>query len=449
MTKKKKLRDYAKRFMSRRVFELIEPTGHLIESALITTVRGNPARHMRVIGVTGTNGKTTTSFMIHSILVEAGLKTALMTTVGYGIGHAITNQIAHMTTVSPGLLQRRLGQFRRQGAEWLVMEVTSHALAQHRDWGTPYEVAVLTNVTHEHLDYHKTFERYLAAKLKLFAIAARHGKRLGVINADDPSADIFRAAVPNSMMYGMGNNSIHPENLAQRQDGSSYDVKIDNVMYHIDCHIPGEFNVMNSLAAVSVAHGLGLPKEAIERGIAGLKNVEGRMNSVRLGQSYTAIIDFAHTPDAFERLLRDLRKSTSGKLVAVFGSAGRRDEEKRYTQGQIAGKYCDELILTEEDDRDEDGNHILDQIAEGALRSGKIVNKNVFKILDRPSAIAFALTRVEVPEDTVIFLGKGHEKTIERADGENPWNETDEVEKAIVANSRQKTADRKNKSQDE
>lgn len=433
MTKKKKLRDYAKRFMSRRVFELIEPTGHLIESALITTVRGNPARHMRVIGVTGTNGKTTTSFMIHSILVEAGLKTALMTTVGYGIGHAITNQIAHMTTVSPGLLQRRLGQFRRQGAEWLVMEVTSHALAQHRDWGTPYEVAVLTNVTHEHLDYHKTFERYRAAKLKLFTIAARHGTRLGVINADDPSADIFRAAVPRSMMYGMHAGNIRPENLVQHSDGSSYDVTIDAVTYHIDCHIPGEFNVMNSLAAVSVAHGLGLPKKAIEQGIASLKNVEGRMNSVRQGQSYTAIIDFAHTPDAFERLLRDLRASTKGKLVAVFGSAGRRDEAKRYTQGQIAGKYCDELVLTEEDDRDEDGNHILDQIAEGAAKSGKVAPENVFKVLDRPSAIQFAVTRVISPDDTVIFLGKGHEKTIERANGENPWDETSEVENAIHA----------------
>lgn len=439
MTEKKKLRDYAKRLMGRRVFELVEPTGHLLESALVTTASGHPARKMHIIGVTGTNGKTTTSFMIHSILVEAGLRAALMTTVGYGVGRDINNQIAHMTTVSVGLLQKRLNAFKIAGAEWVVMEVTSHALAQHREWGTPYEIAVMTNVTHEHLDYHKTFERYREAKLKLFKIAAHHGRRLGVVNADDPSADFFLAAVPNAVTYGMAHGDAQPRNLELRADGSSYDVTLGETTYHIDCKIPGEVNVMNSLAAVSVGHSLGLPKEAVEQGIAKLTGVEGRMNTIECGQKYNAIIDFAHTPDAFERLLSDLRKSTKGKLVVVFGSAGRRDEEKRYEQGEIAGMYCDELVLTEEDDRDEDGTKILRQIAEGAAKSGKIIDENVFLRLDRPTAIAFALTRVGSPDDTIIFLGKGHEKTIERADGEHPWNERDEVTQAI---SRQQTVDR-------
>ncbi len=428
---KKKFRDYVKKVIPTGLFEFIEPAGHLVEASLLSIKAGHPAKSMRVIGVTGTNGKTTTSFMIHSILVEAGLPVALQTTVGNGVNRDIKPQIEHMTSVSPGLLQRRLKQFRDAGAKWLVMETTSHALAQHRDYGIPYEIAVITNVTHEHLDYHKTFERYRAAKLRLFKIAAKHGQQLGIINADDPSADIFKAAVPHSMMYGIQQGDIRPTHLDIRPDGSSYDVTIGDKTYHIDCPIPGEFNVMNSLAAVSAGHALGLPKAAIEQGIAKLRFVEGRMNSIKLGQKYNAIIDFAHTPDAFERLLRDLRKSTKGKLVAVFGSAGRRDEEKRYEQGEIAGKYCDELVLTEEDDRDIDGNHILDQIAEGAAKSGKIVDENVFKVLDRPSAIQFGVTRVSRPEDTVIFLGKGHEKTIERANGENPWNETAEVTRAI------------------
>lgn len=429
----KKLRDYAKRLMSRRVFELIEPTGHLLEAAVLSTKAGRPAKRLRVIGVTGTNGKTTTSFMIHSILVEAGITAALQTTVGNGVGRNIDPQIHHMTSVTPGLLQNRLKKFVAAGAEWLVMETTSHALAQHRDFGLPYEIAVMTNVTHEHLDYHKTFERYRAAKLKLFERAAKHGMKLGVINADDPSADIFKQAVPHAMMYGIQHGDIRPDHLVMKADSSEYDVTIDAVTYHIVCHIPGEYNVLNSLAAVCVGHSLGLSKQAIENGIAHLSSVEGRMNTVKCGQPYTALIDYAHTPDAFERLFVDLRKATRGKLVAVFGSAGRRDEAKRAEQGRIAGKYADELVLTEEDDRDIDGTMILEQIASGARESGKKDDQNLFKILDRTSAISFAVTRVSSSEDTVIFLGKGHEKTIERADGEHPWNERGEVESAIRA----------------
>ncbi len=426
-----KLRDRVKRLLPKRAFELIEPTGHLLEAAVVSTRYGWPARGMRVIGVTGTNGKTTTSFMIHSILIEAGINAALMTTVGYGVGRNITSQQEHMTTVSSPLLQRRLHEFHRQGAEWLVMETTSHALAQHRDWGIPYEVAVLTNVTHEHLDYHKTFDRYLQAKLKLFKITAKHGMRLGVINADDPNAAKFTTVVPNHVLYGLNHGDVRPEHLEQRSDGSTYDVTLDGIAYHIECRLPGEFNVANSLAAVSVAHKMGLPPGAIERGIASLTHVEGRMSAIDEGQVYSAIIDFAHTPDAFERLLKDLRTTTKGKLVVLFGSAGRRDEAKRATQGEIAGHYADELVLTEEDDRDIDGEEILTQIAAGAEKAGKVVGDTIFKILDRPEAIRVAVSRVSTSEDTVVFLGKGHEKTIERADGEHPWNESDVVRAAI------------------
>lgn len=440
----KKVRDYVKPLLPEQVFKAIEPSGHLLEAIALSSLSGRPARKMHVIGVTGTNGKTTTSFMIHSILVEAGLKTALMTTVGYGIDRNIAPQIEHMTTIAPAVLQRRLKAFKQASVDWLVMEVTSHALAQHRAWGVPYEIAVLTNITHEHLEYHGTFERYRKAKLKLFKVAARHGRKLGVVNADDPSAELFMAATPNSLSYGLKNGTVVPKNIKSRPDGSSYDVTLEGTTYHIQCNIPGEFNVANSLAAVCVAHSLGLPKEAIERGIESLKQVEGRMNTISVGQPYSAIIDFAHTPDAFERLLSDLRKSTKGKLVVVFGSAGRRDVAKRAEQGRIAGKYCDELVLTEEDDRDENGNDILEQIASGAREQGKTDDKDLFKVLDRTEAINFAVTRVAKPEDTVIFLGKGHEKTIERADGVHPWNERDEVTRAI---SRQLTVGRE--SQDE
>lgn len=413
------------------VFRAVEPTGHLLE-AIVSNVRmGFPAKSMRFIGVTGTNGKTTTAFMIHKMLVEAGYKTALMTTVAYGVDHDIKSQIAHMTTVSSLPLQKRLREFKDQGAEWVVLETTSHALAQHRVWGVPYEIAVMTNVTHEHLDYHRTFERYVAAKARLFHIASRHGLKFGVVNADDPSAMQFTRAIPTSVTYGITDGELRATDISLESDGCRYTLEIDEDRYNIHCHIPGEFNVYNSMATVAVGRKLGLSVSQIERGIAALKGVEGRMTVVSAGQSFSVVVDFAHTPDSFERLLRDLRAATKGKLVVLFGSAGRRDEAKRAIQGEISGRYGDEVILTEEDDRDVDGYMILDQIASGAKMAGKTVGLDLFLELDRTKAIEFAMTRVRSKEDTVILLGKGHEKTIERADGEHPWDEVATAKAAI------------------
>lgn len=424
-------RKIVKKLIPGDLFARIEPAGHLVESMVFATKYGFPGKKMHIIGVTGTNGKTTTSFMIHRMLVEAGIKAGLMTTVANGIGRDIVPQMAHTTTASAPELQKRLKDFSDKGVEWVVLETTSHALAQNRVWGVPYEVAVMTNVTHEHLDYHKTFEAYVRAKRKLFDIASKHPHGFGVINADDPSVQQFTDAVQSSETYGLENGQLKATEVKLEGDGSSYVAIAGEDRYQIRCNIPGEFNVYNSLAAVSVGRHLGLTSEQIERGIAALETVEGRMNTIDEGQAFSVIIDFAHTPDSFERLLSDLRKSTKGKLVAVFGSAGRRDEAKRWTQGEIAGKYCDEVVLTEEDDRDIDGNLILSQIAEGAERSGKVKEQDMFLVLDRPSAIKFAMSRVSAKDDVVILLGKGHEKTIERADGEHPWDEAAEVRNVL------------------
>lgn len=413
------------------VYRALEPQYHRLVAVAANVRYGFPARGMHVIGVTGTNGKTSTSCMIHRMLTDAGYKTALMTTVSYGVGNDITPQQLHMTTASAPLLQKRIAEFKKAGVEWLVLETTSHALAQYRTWGVPYEIGVMTNVTHEHLDYHGTFENYLAAKLSLFHIVAKSSRKFGVYNADDPSADKWRAAVPRSLSYGLRMGELQATNVQLGPQRSEYDVVRGETSYHITCNIPGEFNVYNSLAAVGVGIELGLTKEQIEQGIAALTSVEGRMNTIDEGQPYAAIIDFAHTPDSFERLLSDLRQSTKGKLVVMFGSAGRRDESKRAIQGEIAGNYADEVVLTEEDDRDVDGNEILAQIAEGAERSGKVRDESLFLVLDRPSAIRFAVSRVATQDDVVVFLGKGHEKVIERADGEHPWDEAREVRDAI------------------
>lgn len=424
-------RRIVKALIPRGFFKKVEPFGHLVEAVIMNIRYGFPARGLHVIGVTGTNGKTTTSFMIHRMLVEAGYDVALMSTVAYGVGHDITPQVAHMTTISSPELLKRIKEFKKQGAKWLVLETTSHALAQHRIWGVPYEIAVMTNVTHEHLDYHGTFERYVDAKAGLFRIANHHGRRFGVINADDPSASTFQKSIKRSITYGIKAGDLRASDIRLSPEGSSYKIALSDSLGEITCRIPGEFNVYNSLAAIAVGRELKLSFNQIADGIAALEGVEGRMDTIDEGQSFSVVIDFAHTPDSFERLLSDLRTSTKGKLVVMFGSAGRRDESKRAIQGEIAGKYADEVVVTEEDDRDVDGNEIMNQIAEGAEKSGKSREKDLFMILDRSEAIKFAISRVSAKGDAVVLLGKGHEKTIERADGEHPWNEADEVRKVL------------------
>jgi len=425
------VRKIVKTLIPKRLFAAVEPTGHLIEAVAMNIRYGFPARKMHIIGVTGTNGKTTTTFYIHRMLHEAGIKVALTSTVAYGIGDDIQRQIEHATTAKAGVLQKRLKYFAEQGVEWVVVEASSHGLAQNRTWGVPFEVAVLTNITHDHLEYHGTFENYREAKRRLFKIANKHGLRFGVVNADDPSAEIFAKTVENSTTYGISAGQLKATSLDLKSTGSTYTATIENDTYSISTHIPGEFNVSNSLAAVAVGRKLGLSKEQIEKGIAALESVEGRMNAIDEGQHFKVIVDFASTPDGFEKFFSSVRPLVKGKLIAVFGSAGRRDEAKRAEQGKIAGSYADIVIATEEDDRDEDGSKILAQIAEGAAVAGKVENETLFLVADREEAIGFALTQVVNSEDMVVFLGKGHEKTIERADGEYPWNESEVVRSAL------------------
>ncbi len=385
---------------------------------------GLPGRRMTVIGVTGTNGKTTTSFMIWKMLNEAGRKTGVMTTVGWGVDE-IHEQMEHMTTVDSRLLNQRIKKIADAGAEYLVLELTSHAMAQHRDLGVPIDVAVMTNVTHEHLDYHKTFERYRDAKRKLFKKA-----KFGVINADDASAKYFAQDVAEKVTYGIKKGDLRAEKIKLKPDGVEYVIPaLDGLK--IETSIAGMFNVSNSLACVAVGRKLGLSEKEIRGGIRALKEVEGRMVKIDEGQSFTAIMDYAHTPDAFEKLLPDMKKATKGRLIVMFGSAGgRRDPSKREPMGELAGKYADIVMLTEEDDRDTPSEEILEMIAKGARAQGKKDGETLFKEPNRPKAI-LACCKMAKRGDTVLFLGKGNEKTIERATGTESYYEYDEIVKAL------------------
>lgn len=426
-------RSIVKKIIPKNLFKTIEPFGHLCEAVLLHAVHGFPMRGLKVIGVTGTNGKTSTSSMIHAMLHHSGYKVGLMSTVAFGVGKNITPQAAHVTSLSVPQLIKQVKTMKREGMEWLVLETTSHGLAQHRVWGVPYSVAVMTNITHEHLDYHGTFARYRDAKRKLFQMTNRNkkGLRAGIVNAEDPSAALFISDIANPVTYGINDGDIRAKHITMKPSGNRFAAVAGDDEYWISSKLPGSFNVYNALAVVGVGRVLGLTKSQIEEGISSLEGVEGRMTRIDEGQPFDVIIDFAHTPDSFEKLFKDLKPIVHGKLIVLFGSAGRRDEAKRAIQGELAGTYADEIILTEEDDRDVDGNTILEEIASGAIKAGKKKGHDLFLILNRTEAITFALKRAR-KGDTVLLLGKGHEKTIERSDGEHPWDEIKTTRKLLA-----------------
>lgn len=409
------MRSLVKKIIPNSVFRTIEPTGHLLEAMLEQTLAGFPMKGVNVIGVTGTDGKTSTSTLITQLLRSSGKKVAMMTTISLdlGDGSGVQANESRLTTMGSKKLVENLKKVKAANVDWLVLEVTSHALAQNRVWGIPFSVVVMTNINHEHLDYHGTFEHYRDSKKKLFQLANKNkaGLQTGVLNDEDPSGDLFAAAIKNPVRYGLKGGDLQATSVKLSASGSSYQVKTEEGTYKITCNLPGSFNVMNSLAAVGVGRAVGLSKQQIEKGIASLQSVEGRMARIDEGQNFEVIIDYAHTPDSFEKILSEVKPTVKGKLITVFGSAGRRDESKRAEQGKIAGKYSDVVIATEEDDRDIDGQIILEQIAGGAEASGKVKGKDLLLIHEREAAVGKAIILAK-KNDVVLLLGKGHEKSI-------------------------------------
>jgi UDP-N-acetylmuramoyl-L-alanyl-D-glutamate--2,6-diaminopimelate ligase len=408
------MRGLIKKLVPAGLFRRIEPYGHLAEAIIEQTLAGFPAHGLKVIGVTGTDGKTSTCTLITQMLRNSGHKVAMMTTISVDYGDGIDHpNPSRMTSLGSRQLIQELKKIKAAGAEWLVLETTSHALAQHRVWGVPYTIGVMTNVGHEHLDYHGTFERYRDAKKMLFQQVNRNkkGLRVGIANADDPSGELFAAAVKNSVLYGVERGDLRATVVNLTPGGSTYVAVQGDVSYRITCHLPGSFNVYNSLAAVGVGRAIGLSREQIELGIASLESVEGRMTRIDEGQDFDVIVDYAHTPESFEKVFKELKPLVKGRMMVVFGSAGRRDIEKRAAQGKIAGEYCDVVFVTEEDDRDIDGQEILEQIAGGATSVGKVKDKDLFLIHERAAAVQAAVDMAQ-KGDLVLLLGKGHEKSI-------------------------------------
>lgn len=418
---------------------------HVLRADLAAHQYGFPGKRMRVIGVTGTNGKTSTCFLIWKMLNAAGHKTGLMTTVAWGVDK-LEKQIEHMTTVDAKTLNFRMKKITDAGAEFLVLEVTSHALAQHRTFGVPIEIAVMTNVTHEHLDYHKTFENYRDAKRRLFKMA-----KYGVVNEDDKSWAYFAKDVKEYITYGINSGILRAKDVKLGAQGVEYSVdgegsardkhiaddkhvggdkNASGDMLRIKTKIPGEFTVYNSLAAVAVGLKLGLSKEQISQGILALDSVEGRMNRVDMGQNFEVIVDYAHTPDAFLKVYESVVPGKKGRIISLFGGAGRRDESTRGERGEIAARNSDIVIVTEDDSRDENPAEIAEEFVKGAEQAGFLRGKNLLVELNREKAIQMAVDLAR-KDDIVLILGKGHEKTILRATGAVPFEDLKVTREAL------------------
>lgn len=394
---------------------------HFIQSLIAGSKYRFPGKHLRVIGITGTNGKTTTAFMIWQMLNHAGHKTGLMTTVAWGVD-TLTPELGHMTTVDAFTLNRRISNIRSQGVEFLVLEVTSHALSQFRTLGIPIEIAVFTNLTHDHLDYHKTLAKYRAAKGKLFKKA-----EYSILNADDPATKYYKSVARSYTTYGIKSGETRATNIKLAVSGVKY-MFGDTT---IETNIPGEFNVYNSMAAALVGRKLGLTDKQISEGIKSLKNVEGRMNIVDEGQPFTVIVDYAHAPDALEKVFHSI-EGHQGRVISVHGGAGRRDPSTRPIRGKILAEYSDVVIITEDDSRDEDPEKIAQGFINGATKAGKVLGKDLLLELDRAKAIKLAIDQAR-SNDIVLILGKGHEKSILRADGPHEFEDT-KVARQILKN---------------
>ena len=386
---------------------LVKPL-HYLQAVRAAKKFDYPAKDLRVIAVTGTNGKTTTSIMIWKMLNTAGHKAGLLTTVGWSEdGETLHQQMEHMTTERVEVLNERMAKAREAGVEFLVLEVTSHALSQYRTYGVPIEVAVLTNVTPEHLDYHKTFENYRKAKGRLFK-----GAKNSVINADDDSAEWFTEVAKKNasgeiITYGIENGDLRATEIELGADGVRYscgDIKVRT-------QIPGKFNVYNSLAAVAAGKCVGLSPAEIANGISALESVEGRMTRICEGQDFEVIVDYAHQPDALEKVFVSVGHGTGfkGKIIVLHGGAGRRDHATREPRGEILGRESDIVIITEDDTRDEDPQEIAQMFVDGAVKTGKTLDKDLFVELDREKAIRKAIGMAKAG-DLVLILGKGHEK---------------------------------------
>ncbi|HSX00029.1 MAG TPA: UDP-N-acetylmuramoyl-L-alanyl-D-glutamate--2,6-diaminopimelate ligase [Patescibacteria group bacterium] len=401
---------------------------------LISAQYGNPAKHLKVIAVTGTNGKTTTINYLNEILKEAGYKTAMFSTALIEVAGKTELNDLNATVGTTQRMQEFFRDAKKAGVDYVVLEITSHALDQHKLDGVPIEAAIMTNLTQDHLDYHKTMDNYAAAKAKLFS----GEPKFIILNRDDEWFDYFDKfmAGAQKITYGKSDEAeAKIDYVKLYKKGSEATVVIDHqTKLQLATALPGEYNVYNMTAAASAAYLLGIKLTDIIEGAANLEGVPGRFEYVTKGTGYDVIVDYAHTPDALDKLLEAAKKVTKNRIILVFGATGDRDKGKRPIMGGIAAKYADHIILTDEESYNEDPQTIRDQVREG-IEAAKATMK-LTEIADRREAIEKALS-IAKKGDTVLVTGMGHEQ-FRIVNGERlPWNDGDVV-RDIVAKTGQK-----------
>ncbi|MGQ9489851.1 MAG: Mur ligase family protein [Anaerolineae bacterium] len=440
---------------------------------------GHPSRSMALVGITGTDGKTTTANLLYSILRAAGRRVGLISTVNAIIGDQVYDTGLHTTTPDAPDVQRYLAQMRAVGTEIAVLEATSHGLAQHRVTGCAFDVAVVTNITHEHLDFHGSYAAYREAKARLLRAlsASQPGSaqkpgfswlpKTAVLNRDDGSFDfLVRIPAERVITYGMdagergdrmmgswGDDTrdvLHltacdvrhlPSGLqfdmqlshpANSQCGSPPDHSVPPPACPLVTSLVGTFNIYNVLAAAGAALALGIELEAIRTGVATMKGVPGRMERIDRGQPFTAIVDFAHTPHALAHALETGRQlvGSEGRVIVVFGSAGLRDREKRRLMGEVAARLADLTVITAEDPRTESLADIMAETAQAMQSAGRVEGRDFVRVPDRQRAILQAVRQAR-PRDVVLVCGKGHEQSMCFGAVEHPWRDQDALAWAL------------------
>ncbi len=399
-----------------------------------------PAKKMTVIGITGTDGKTTTANLLYQILKAEGIRAGMISTVNAVIGDQMLDTGFHVTTPDAPDVQRFLSMMVASGLTHVVLETTSHGLEQKRVDACEFDIGVVTNITHEHLNDHGgSLERYRAAKARLFSgLAATQPKpqgnlRLSVTNRDDASYTYLQAFIPGPQVcYGLTSGAdISAKDIQFNPSGIHFTTVGDEFEVDVSSRLVGVFNVSNCLAALSTAIvGLGIQPQVAAQGIAALAGIPGRMERIDLGQDFTTIVDFAHTPNALLNALKAARTMTAGRVIAIFGSAGLRDREKRRMMAKVSAEWADLSVLTAEDPRTESLDEILDEMAAGAKSRGGVENQTFWRIPDRAAAIRFGL-KLAQPGDIVMACGKGHEQSMCFATTEYPWDDRTALRAAL------------------
>lgn len=385
---------------------------HFLKALGAVIFYGYPARKIKVIGVTGTDGKTTTSSLIYYLLKADGKKAVLVSTVAAYLGNKKIDTGLHVTSPNPWFLQKFIRDIVNKGYKYLILESTSHGLDQHRLLGTNVSIAVLTNITHEHLDYHETFSKYLKAKLKLF-----RGSDISILNKKDLSYKRIK------------------KSLSSRTKLVFYDEKTlkGKIKDAVEKRFPEVYNRLNAAAAITTAQELNIKDPIIVKAIKAFPSVPGRMEEIKNKKGIKLFVDFAHTPNALENVLLTLReaKKRNSKLIAIFGCAGQRDVLKRSMMGKISAEIADISIFTAEDPRHENVNEITNQIMKGAEKVSKRKRSKIYIKPERGEAIAFAIQKLARKGDTIVICGKGHEKSMAYEEKEYPWSDSKAVEIAL------------------